>query len=498
MKNSKRCFKNTLIAALGCFLMFIVSCNKNEEPKSSACEIVLFSVDGKTWTKSGTEFTYVYPPETVEGTLTPTIILSEGATVNPPTSQAQNFFTETGVTYTVTAEDGVTSQSYTAKAIRTRYTGCEILSFRVNNAEWEITDDSLINYVLPREGVEGLLTPVIEISPGATISPASGVEQNFFVPEGVRYTVVSDDGATTKTYIVRARKLSSECSILSFATDGNAWYIDQETGRITCVYEEGIYSPNFIPSITLSPGATIDPPASSQQDFVNNDVIYTVTAEDGTTKVYVARLTATLIVTRSIPGSNCTYKITGVASNLTLVIGGTGDMPDYEANNPTGNRPPWEESKLDITAVVIEEDVTLLGMYTFQDYSNLTSVVIGDAVTIIGWGAFERCERLTSVTLGNSVQIIEGAAFHNCKFTAIDLPASLTTIDFFAFHGCPLTLVINRSPVPQQNFGTRGDYPFGNALDFSRATLRVPYNSINDYRAANVWKDFGTIQNIIE
>jgi hypothetical protein len=42
--------------------------------------------------------------------------LSPGATINPPANEAQNFFTPQGVTYTVTAEDSVTTKTYIAKA----------------------------------------------------------------------------------------------------------------------------------------------------------------------------------------------------------------------------------------------------------------------------------------------------------------------------------------------------------------------------------------------
>ena len=98
----------------------ISSCKKknDDQPaKSKACDITLFKVGNDTWTINGTSITYQYPKGTTPGSLTPTITVSDKASVNPPTGVAQSdFFTSGGVTYTVTAEDGTTKKTYTAKA----------------------------------------------------------------------------------------------------------------------------------------------------------------------------------------------------------------------------------------------------------------------------------------------------------------------------------------------------------------------------------------------
>jgi hypothetical protein len=93
------------------------SCKKkNNDPKSAACDIVSFTVDGAPWNISGTNITRTYPKGTPDAPLTPVITISAGATVNPQSGTAQSFFTPSGVTYTVTAEDGTTKKTYTAKA----------------------------------------------------------------------------------------------------------------------------------------------------------------------------------------------------------------------------------------------------------------------------------------------------------------------------------------------------------------------------------------------
>ncbi|MDR1153952.1 MAG: DUF5018 domain-containing protein [Bacteroidales bacterium] len=108
----KKVFNYLMIAALAC-----TACSK-EEPKSAACDILSFSVNGEAWTIDGTDITRTYPAKTEATALAPAITLAPGATVNPPATAAQNFFAEGGVAYTVTAEDGVTTKTYAAKATK--------------------------------------------------------------------------------------------------------------------------------------------------------------------------------------------------------------------------------------------------------------------------------------------------------------------------------------------------------------------------------------------
>jgi hypothetical protein len=274
--------------------MLFASCKDDEDPKSSACDILSFKVDATTWTVNGLNITHVYPPETTEGTLTPTITLSPGATVSPASGVAQNFFTGQGVKYTVTAEDGVTTKEYTVKATRTQYSGCDILSFKVDTATWTLSGTN-ITYVYPPETTEGTLTPTITLSPGATVSPASGVAQNFFAEGGVAYTVTAQNG-TTKTYNVKATRTPySDSEIVSFTVDEIAWTIAGTNITTSAYPPETDPATQFTPVIAVSPGATVNPASGVAQNFFAEEgVTYTVTAQDGvTTTTYNVRATRT-------------------------------------------------------------------------------------------------------------------------------------------------------------------------------------------------------------
>jgi hypothetical protein len=532
MKSYKKYLGNTL-AVLLCTLMFFASCKDKEEPKSEACDITLFSVEGRTWTVSSTEITRVYPPGTVEGLLTPTINLSPGATVNPPSGEAQNFFTAQGVTYTVTAENGVTKKTYVAKAIRTLSSDCSILSFKVNGTEWSIEGDSLITYVFPTVTPETPLTPVITLSPNATVTPASGEAKNFFTAEGVKYTVTSEDGTATKTYTVRARNMGTGCEILSFSVGEEKWEINGDL--ITGAYS-AITAVALSPNIVLSPGATISPLAGTPQNFfTEGGVTYIVTSEDKlASKTYTVR--ATLRIS-GVTGA-CTWRL----SDGVLTVRGNGPMADYDANNPI----PWSQYVNNITAIIIDEGVThvgeraFFGNTEFSDYISLTSVSISNSVRTIGYAAFAYCDRLTSVTVGNSVTTIDEFVFYACKklgsiiipdlvtsigkgafdycysmtsvtignsvqtlgeyafgmcssLTSVTIPRSVTSIHGQAFGGCTgLTEVTNLNPIPQNLDGVNA---FLN-IEIGSLTLKVPSTSVGAYSVAVEWKNFGTITGI--
>ena len=116
---------------------------------------------------------------------------------------------------------------------------------------------------------------------------------------------------------------------------------------------------------------------------------------------------------------------------------------------------------------IIPNSVTSIGDYAFRGCDALTSITIPNSVTSIGNYAFTYCESLTSVTIGNSV----------------------TSIGWEAFVGCDAlkTVICEAIEVPEL------DDDVFYAMPLSEATLYVPAQSLDDYKAADQWKDFGTI-----
>ena len=120
-------------------------------------------------------------------------------------------------------------------------------------------------------------------------------------------------------------------------------------------------------------------------------------------------------------------------TGLTLIIGGKGEMPDYDDYDDR----PWADDAEAVTAVEIASGVTKIGEFAFFYCSNLTSVTIPLGVTGIGNGAFTICSNLTSITIPSGVTSIGDSAFQDCSsLTSISIPTGVTSIGKSAFAYC--------------------------------------------------------------
>lgn len=153
----------------------------------------------------------------------------------------------------------------------------------------ETTVDSVaqtIAYTVERGTDISNLTPQITISEGATINPGLGEPQDFTNP--VKYTITSEDGATTATWTVSVSvQLSSLAELLNFTIDGIV-ITDSQADSIERIIEFTVQAETDItsltPTIEISEGATISPGSNEPQNF-SNPVEYTITSEDGTVSI---------------------------------------------------------------------------------------------------------------------------------------------------------------------------------------------------------------------
>ena len=178
---------------------------------------------------------------------------------------------------------------------------------------------------------------------------------------------------------------------------------------------------------------------------------------------------------------------------------------------------------ISLASCTIGNGVRSIGYATFYSCISLTSITIPKSVTNIGEFAFGACYALTSISIENgntqydsrdncnaiietatntliagcqntiipnSVTSIGDDAFHACfTLTSITIPNSVTSIGSEAFVSCEsLTTVICKAiEVPELESNVF------NRMPLSEATLYVPAESWEDYKAADQWKDFGTI-----
>jgi len=258
------------------------------EPLSEDTDILTFVIDELTEPVIIDATTHTVIGEVARGTdltaLVPTVTVSDGATISPLSNVAQSFVSD--VIYTVTAENGTTTQDWTVAISARLNDETDILSFDFQNIEEEelIIDasSSNISITVPEDVDVSALIPSIEVSEGATISPMSGIAQSFVDP--VSYTVTAENGVDDQIWTVTVLEiLSTDAEILSFtlAAQISDASIDAAEGTIMLQVEFGTDLTELDPEIIISDGAAIDP--TGPQDFTAL-VIYTVTAEDGFTE----------------------------------------------------------------------------------------------------------------------------------------------------------------------------------------------------------------------
>ena len=162
---------------------------------SSEAEILSYQIDGIVGTISGNSISITVPYATDLSNVSVEISCSEFATLQAPESlhDGEN-------TYTVISQDKSKSITYTVTISRAAAaTGNQILAFCYGSSEGVINNtNGTIHLTLPR-GSSSTFAPSIEISPFATVSPASGQVQDFSSP--VQYTVTSQTGVRNN-YIV--------------------------------------------------------------------------------------------------------------------------------------------------------------------------------------------------------------------------------------------------------------------------------------------------------
>ena len=99
----------------------------------------------------------------------------------------------------------------------------------------------------------------------------------------------------------------------------------------------------------------------------------------------------------------------------TLTISGTGAMENYANNSPA----PWKSACSDITAVIIDGNITHIGGYAFKDFHLLTSITIPASVETIGHYTFENCTNLETIEVESGSKLSEIASsytFNNTKW----------------------------------------------------------------------------------
>ncbi len=179
------------------------------------------------------------------------------------------------------------------------------------------------------------------------------------------------------------------------------------------------------------------------------------------------------------------YKGTMPSNTKIDIKEGTTSIGEYAFENCPG-----------LTSVNIPNSVMSIGKGAFCSCYGLISVIIPNSVTSIGEAVFSGCKNLTSVTIPNSVTSIKEETFEGCSgLKSVIIPNSVTSIEDEVFKGCSSLKSITCEANTPPSFLVEYESQVFNHVDRS-IPVYVPANSVDQYKAADEWKEFTNIQAI--
>ena len=162
----------------------------------------------------------------------------------------------------------------------------------------------------------------------------------------------------------------------------------------------------------------------------------------------------------------------------TLFIGGSVPMEDYG----TYGECPWyediaegEDGSIEVTKIVIEEGITHIGDYAFEDAKKVTSVTLPSTLESIGMRAFAFMSSLTEITIPESVAFIGEEAFTCCdNLCSVTLTSSAApALGEGAFGNCEKLKAIYVNDASDDYMDWIGTYEIPVSLNTSRASVEI-------------------------
>ena len=173
-------------------------------------------------------------------------------------------------------------------------------------------------------------------------------------------------------------------------------------------------------------------------------------------------------------GENLTWTLDAAG---TLTVSGTGAMEDFGYKGA-----PWYQSRDSIKTVVVENGVTTIGDYAFNDCSSLTSINFPDSVTTIGRSAFYGCSSLKDVSITDldawcRIDFANSSATPMCnggnlllngqKLVSVAVPEGVTEVKAYTFCGFKDLIQVT---LPE-GVTTIGEYAFSDCSSLTSITI---------------------------
>ncbi|MFY0608679.1 MAG: DUF5018 domain-containing protein [Cyclobacteriaceae bacterium] len=218
--------------------------------------------------------------------LSASIVVSDQGSFSP-TANGLDF--SNPVVFTVTSGNGI-DEDWTVNVTVAQNTAAGLNSFELLGVKAVINPNNFtVSLELPYKTDVTSLTPILEFSEEATVTPNPDSPQDF--SSNVQYTITSQDGDSTAIYTVIVSVVQNDAAdIESFEINGVTATISESTQRISLILPSGTDLTALTPVISISEDATISPAGDVERDFTSL-VGYTVTAQDGSISEWVVSVT---------------------------------------------------------------------------------------------------------------------------------------------------------------------------------------------------------------
>jgi len=302
-------------------------------------------------------------------------------------------------------------------------------------------------------------------------------------------------------------------------------------GFVSCGDDDDEIVPVATPAVTPDHSSESESESDSQQEEQEDTgkEAYDYIVVDGLAYKTFVDGTAEVIAKRSVDGSSKYEGNIDIPKSITLDgiyrVTSIGAWAFYDCSGLTSVTIPNSVTNIgtgafslcqSLSSINIPNSVTSIGGSSFENCSGLTSITIPNSVTSILWGTFSGCSGLTSITIPERVTSIGDGAFNGCSsLKSVIIPSNVTSIGDGAFNGCSgLTSITIPEGVTSIGWGafsycssltsvtclsekvpSIGGSVF-DGVPQSKATLYVPEVSLNAYKTARQWKEFGNILSV--
>ena len=141
--------------------------------------------------------------------------------------------------------------------------------------------------------------------------------------------------------------------------------------------------------------------------------------------------------------------------------------------------------------MVLPNSITSIDYAAFSGCSSLDKVNIGSGVIVINDMAFYGCSSLTEITIPDNVKIIGSQAFTNCSsLTETTIGSSVVMIGYWAFGNCSKLESVHCKAIVPPSY----DSDCFEKKTYDTATLHVPQETMDAYKADRMWARFKNIK----